>query len=180
MSSKITEMVSRCSTCLEFRRKQHREPTQRLRPMAQVIKQADTPRSYIMQDETGRMLRRNRRNLLFTDEKLIIQSPQDLGDDEAKVVEPGTSDTQSITIVQEPTTSFSIPSTSGTQSTTIVQEPTTCSSIPSTSGTQSSTIVQEPTTCSSIPSTNQNSPYKTRYGRIVRHLPGLRIMNVKL
>ena len=108
--------------------------------MAQVTKKADTPRSYILQDETGRLLRRNRRDLLRTDESFIGKGPQDLGDDE--VMEPATSDTQSTAIVQEPTTYSSIP------------EPTTCSSIP--------------TTCYSIPVADQKSPYKTRSGRNVR------------
>jgi hypothetical protein len=50
--------------------------------MAQVMKKADTPRSYILQDETGRLLRRNRRDLLRTDESFIGKGPQDLGDNE--------------------------------------------------------------------------------------------------
>jgi hypothetical protein len=108
--------------------------------MAQEMKKADTPRSYILQDETGRLLRRNRRDLLRTDESFIGKGPQDLGDNEVEVMEPATSDTQSTAIVQEPTTCSSIPST--------------CSSIPST--------------CSSIPVADQKSPYKTRSGRNVR------------
>ena len=107
---------------------------------AQVMKKADTPRSYILQDETGRLLRTNRRDHLRTDESFIGKGPQDLGDDE--VMEPATSDTQSTAIVQEPTTYSSIP------------EPTTCSSIP--------------TTCSSIPVADQKSSYKARSGRNVR------------
>ncbi|CAB4040233.1 Transposon Ty3-G Gag-Pol poly [Paramuricea clavata] len=62
--------------------------------MAQVMKKADTPRSYILQDETGRLLRRNRRDLLRTDESFIGKGPQDLGDNEMEVMEPATSDTQ--------------------------------------------------------------------------------------
>ncbi|CAB4002304.1 Hypothetical predicted protein, partial [Paramuricea clavata] len=110
--------------------------------MAQVMKKADKPRSYILQDETGRLLRRNRRDLLRTDESFIGKGPQDLRDNKVEVMEPATSDTQSTAIAQEPTTCSSIP------------QPTTCSSIPST--------------CSSLPVADQKSPYKTRSGRNVR------------
>jgi hypothetical protein len=36
MSSEITEMISRCSTCLEFRRKHQREPMQPLPPATEA------------------------------------------------------------------------------------------------------------------------------------------------
>ena len=123
--------------------------------MAQVMKKADTPRSYILQDETGRLLRRNRRDLLRTDESFIGKGPQDLGDNEVEVMEPATSDTQSTAIVQEPITCSSIP------------EPTTCSSIPST--------------CSSIFLLRTRSPrIKQDLVEMLDHLPGYRITNIKL
>ena len=36
MSSEITEMISRCSNCLEFRRKHQREPMQSLPPATEA------------------------------------------------------------------------------------------------------------------------------------------------
>jgi hypothetical protein len=52
--------------------------------MAQVMKKVDTPRSFILQDETGRLLRRNRRDLLQTDESFIGKGSQDLVDNEVE------------------------------------------------------------------------------------------------
>ena len=94
--------------------------------LAQVIKQADMPRSYIIQDETGRKLRRNKRDLLHTNENFSKEISQYSGDEEVEFVEQATSDIQT------------------------------------------TAIPQIPSTCSSIPVTNQKSPYQTRSGRIIR------------
>ncbi len=41
--------------------------------LAQVVKRADSPRSYILQDEAGKILRRNRRDLLHTNEEFTVE-----------------------------------------------------------------------------------------------------------
>ena len=51
--------------------------------VAQVVKKAKTPRSYIIEDEEGRILRRNRRDLMCTDERFESNS----GDDETETLE---------------------------------------------------------------------------------------------
>ena len=63
MSSEIEDMISKCSICLENRKNQQRDTK------GQVVRKLLNPRSYIVQTETEKHLRRNCHDLLATKEK---------------------------------------------------------------------------------------------------------------
>jgi transposase InsO family protein len=79
--------------------------------LAKVMKQADTPRSYIIQEKTGRKLRRNRRDLLHTDENFTMDSPEHSGDEEVEIMEPAPSVEQTTAVVQGTSTGCPTPLT---------------------------------------------------------------------
>ena len=75
--------------------------------LAQVVKTADSPRSYISQDEAGKILRRNRRDLLHTNEEFTVESPHDSGDNDLELIKSPSQSTQSTATVQAPSSNFS-------------------------------------------------------------------------
>ena len=62
--------------------------------LAQVIKKADMARSYIVQTEIGRHLRRNRRDLLHTNENFTMTTLSDSGHDDLEAVPQSNASTQ--------------------------------------------------------------------------------------
>ena len=86
--------------------------------LAQVVKRADSPRSYIFQDEVGKILRRDRRDLLHTNEEFTVESPNDSGDDGLEFIKSPSQSTQSTATVQAPSSNFS----TGTQTSPYIKQ----------------------------------------------------------